>query len=236
MILSKLKKEEWLIFAAVAVVVFFVLTRKKTTGNKSLLNQNDNQKVLNKNPKKILIVGDSYSVPSSKYTWSSLLKKELEPQGIEVDILAQGGQTTAWMLKKMTEALKTKKYDRVYAWGGTNDGANGVKTEVAISNLQKMSDLAKENNTDLFILKGYVFEGYFSIDKLIASKGFPNVSRQQWEQISQNIRNVKAKINKDNIKGANFIEEFNLGDKTGDGSHPNGEAHKIIKNVVLATI
>jgi hypothetical protein len=46
-----LKKEEWLIFAAVSVIVFFVLTRKKTTGNKNLLNQNENQKVLNKNPK-----------------------------------------------------------------------------------------------------------------------------------------------------------------------------------------
>lgn len=230
--MPELKKEEWLIFAAVSIVVFFVLTQRKPGEKKSLLNS----KILNKSPKKILILGDSYSVPVNNYTWSSLLKKELQPQGIEVEIIAQGGQTTGWMLKKMTEALKTKKYDRIYLWGGTNDGANGIKTETAISNLQKMSDLAKENNIDIFILKGYVFDGYFSIDKLIASKGFPNVTRQQWEKISQNIRDIKAKTNKDNIKNANFVEEFNLGDKTGDGSHPNGEAHKIIFQSVLNTI
>ena len=181
-------------------------------------------------------MGDSYSVSPPAFTWSSLVKKDLAEKGITVDVIAKGGQVTSWMLKKLTEALKTKKYDRIYVWGGTNDGVNMLKPEDVVSNLQKIVDLGKENGADVFILKGYKMEGYMSADKLYNSGGFPNISRQQWIPMIENFKKVKAKINAENINGANFVEEFNLGDKTGDGSHPNGEAHKIIMEAVLETI
>jgi lysophospholipase L1-like esterase len=192
--------------------------------------------VKNKNPKSILILGDSYSISPPAFTWSSLVKKDLAEKGITVDVIAKGGQTTSWMLKKLTEAIKTKKYDRIYVWGGTNDGVTMAKPEDIVSNLQKMVDLGKENGADVFILKGYILEGYMSADKLYNSGGFPNISKQQWIPMIENFKKVKAKINADNIKNAIFIEDLNLGDKTGDGSHPNGEAHKIIAKAVLETI
>lgn len=227
-ILKSISKEEWLIAGAVGLVVYLVFKNKKGDTSKKNL--------VNKSPKSILILGDSYSITPPAFTWSGLLKKELEPKGIKVDVIAQGGQVTSWMLKKLTEALKTKKYDRIYVWGGTNDGVNMAKPESVVSNLQKIVDLGKENGSDVFILKGYKVEGYMSADKLYNSGGFPNISKQKWNTMIDNFKQVKAKINAENIKNATFIEDIDLGDKTGDGSHPNAEAHKIIKDVVLKTI
>jgi len=232
-LLQSITKEEWLIATAVGLLAYLLYSNSGKGGSA----KNTRKSVKNKNPKSILILGDSYSVSPPAFTWSSLVKKDLAEKGITVDVIAKSGETTEWMLKKLTEALKTKKYDRIYVWGGTNDAvptSPSIPTEKIIGNFQKMSDLAKENNSDLFILKGYVFDGYFSIDKLMLS-GY-KLTREQWEQVSRNIKNIKAKLNKDNIKNVNFVEEFNLGDKTGDGSHPNGEAHKIIAKAVLETI
>jgi lysophospholipase L1-like esterase len=237
-LLKSIKTEEWLVGLAVALVTYLVVSNRKPSNEAKSRVTN---KIKNKPPKSILIVGDSYSIvgtPSKpiKFTYPNIVKKELEPKGITVETIAQGGQTTKWMLQKLTEALEKKKYDRVYVWGGTNDGVNMVTPEKVVENLQKMVDIANAKGTDISILKGYKIDGYMSADKLYNSGGFPSISKNQWVTMIDNFKKVKAKINADNIKNANFVEEFNLGDKTGDGSHPNPEGHKIIAQAVLDTI
>ena len=120
----------------------------------------------NTNPKKILFIGDSHTSIKTKdgkavtYTFPNILKKELEPEGYTIDVLALGGMTTQWMLDNLPKQLSGKKYDRVYIYGGANDAMNSsIKLEKALENIQKMVDLSRENGADVFVNQGYIIEG-----------------------------------------------------------------------------
>jgi hypothetical protein len=98
----------------------------------------------------ILIIGDSHSLDAG-FTYSSLIKQKYD----NVKIIAVGGKRTSWMLDQLTQELSKNNYDKVVIWGGANDMFSNVSVNSAISNLQKMVDLVKNQNGIPYVIVGF---------------------------------------------------------------------------------
>ena len=155
------------ILAVGGLAAFFVYRKKdgSSTGNQ-VNNTNTNSGIKNPNPKKILIVGDSQVAIQNAdggkitYTYPNILKRELEPQGYTIDVVALGGKTTDWIKQNLENKLKTNKYDRIYVHGGGNDVNNAsIPLTKTIGNFQYMVDLIRQSGADPFIVLGYKIEG-----------------------------------------------------------------------------
>ena len=138
----------------VAIIYFTV---KKFFGKKKL--------------KSLLFVGDSITAIEYKgnpvtSTYPNVVKKELEPKGVKVDVLAESGKGTDWLLKNLTEKLKTNTYDRVYIYGGINDMFSSVSIESALQNIQKMVDLIKSKGAEPYVIIGYDAKTFMDENKL----------------------------------------------------------------------
>lgn len=213
-------------------------------------NTTNNQNQLN--GKKMLIVGDSQSAikgdsGSITYTYPNLLKPKLKEIGVELDVLAKGGMTTAWMLENLPGQLKSNKYDIVMIYGGGNDASNTSyeislnpsaskkgKTTDTLSNFQKMVDMCVAQGAEVFINLGYKWEdpntkgeGKFGNYKLMKPTKYQEKS-EDWiplikrrfllqELLPQAIKNVKK-----------FIPVYDLKGNSTDGIHPTGAGHKIV--------
>jgi lysophospholipase L1-like esterase len=201
--------------------------------------------IKNKNPKNILIVGDSHSSIKDKsgksvtYTFPNLLKKELEPQGYVVDVLALGGMTTQWMLDNLPEQLRGKKYDRVYIYGGANDAMNSsITLEKALGNIQKMVDLSRNNGADVFVNQGYIIEGEkgkFGNWRNMPIKGTVLKNKEEWIPYIERKKELQRRIPLE-IKNANFISPYDLKGLTSDGIHANPEGQKIVARIFSDSI
>lgn len=214
-----LQKYKWYILGGITLIglgVFsaFVLTMKR---------------LKNRNPKKILFVGDSISTGSSTYP----AKIKNKRSDLEVDVVAQGGKRTDWMLDNLRDKLDTNEYDRVYIYGGVNDAFSSVKIPDIYKNLQAMVDLINKNGADAFIIKGYVIDGFMDLSKFTPSKYVPDVNG--FIPIIAKYKDYQNGISK-NVKDAFFIEPINLGDRTGDGVHPNGTGQEMIAEEILKTL
>jgi lysophospholipase L1-like esterase len=199
----------------------FVKVRKKGVG-----------KIKNKNPKKILIVGDSQSVIKSdsggaiSYTYPNILIKEFPDK--KFDVLASVGKTTKWMLDNLPSKL-SNNYDRVYIYGGGNDMVSGVSLEKALSNIQQMADLSKESGADVFVNLGYKIEGVngkFGNYNIMPITQYVT-TKEQWIPLVEKRKQLQKSLSK-SIKGVNFIPVYDLKKNTTDGIHPTGEGHKLV--------
>ena len=149
---------------AIAIVGVIIYLNKKNKG------------VITNKPKigkKILLVGDSQTAILNAegkpitFTYPNILKKELEPEGYIIDVLAKGGMTTSWMLENLPKQLKNNKYDRVYIYGGGNDASSPTNLDkVTLPNIQKMVDLSKANGADVFVNLGYKIDGFSDYKKM----------------------------------------------------------------------
>lgn len=208
----------------------FVIIRRKRLGKKVSLK--------NKNPKKVLIVGDSQSAVENStggkitYTYPNLLREKLKSKGITIDVLAIGGKTTKWMLENLPSQLAKKKYDRVIIYGGGNDTSNAsISLNTTLSNFQKMVDLSENNGADVFINLGYKVEGKFG-DINILPVGRPAnllTKKEQWIPYVQKRKDLQ-KLLPQRIEGANFIPIYDLKSNTSDGIHPTAKGHQIVAN------
>lgn len=197
-------------------------------------------KLKNTKPKKILFVGDSVTAVKDyrtggaiTSTYPNYVKNSLAPLGISVDVLAKGGEPTSWMVQNLPAMLQNK-YDRVYIYGGINDAWNSsIKPNVPLENLQKMVDMINQSGADAFIITGYEPYGFMDYQKM-------PVTRYQKDK-TDNIPLIKeyadyqVQIPK-TIKNATILPKFNLGNRTGDGIHPNGEGQKMIAEIIKKTI
>jgi lysophospholipase L1-like esterase len=215
---------------AIGIIATIIIRRRKR-GSGALKN---------KNPKSILFVGDSVTAiqtasgQSVKSTYPNIVKKELEPMGISVDVLAKGGMTTKWMLENLPSKLKEKKFDRIYIYGGINDSFSGsFSQEKTISNVQKMVDLGKENGADVYIILGYRIDNFMDFNKMKPTRYV--TKKEGFIPLIENYKKYQSNL-KSQIKNALFVAPIDLSGKTGDGIHPTGEGQKIIAQKIIETI
>lgn len=198
-------------------------------------------KIRNKNPKKILIVGDSQSAIENSngekitYTYPNLLREQLKDKGVTIDVLASVGKTTDWMKKNLPSKLKTKKYDRVIIYGGGNDTSNSsISLDTTLNNIQQMVDVSRENGADAFVNLGYKVQGDFGNYKIMPITPYIK-EREKWIPYVQKRKDLQ-KLIPQKIKNANFIPSYDLQSKTTDGIHPTASGHKIVAEKFYDTI
>jgi lysophospholipase L1-like esterase len=206
-------------------IVIYVLVRKG--------------KFKNKNPKNILIVGDSQSAIKTadgkdiSFTWSRLLKNSLEPKGYSVDVLALGGMPTKWMRDNLPAQLSKKKYDRVYILGGGNDSANSsIALKTTLDNFQSMVDMANANGADPFIMLGYRIDNFSDYRKMPLTI----YVKKQEDWIPYIERRKQIQDNLKRIKNAGIVPVYDLNGMTSDGIHPTAQGHKIIAQKMISHI
>jgi lysophospholipase L1-like esterase len=216
--------------ALVSTIVLFWVARKRKDGGGQKSN------VTNKNPKKILIAGDSQVAIQNEsggkitYTYPNILKAELEPQGYEIDVVAIGGKTTDWIKENLQKKLNEKKYDRVYIHGGGNDVNNAsISLEHSVANFQAMTDSIKQTGADPFIVLGYKIEGtdgkfgnynIMSLTKYLKKK-------EEWIPYIEKRKELQRRLPNE-VSGSSFVPIYDLQQNTNDGVHPNGDGHKIV--------
>jgi lysophospholipase L1-like esterase len=193
-------------------------------------------KFKNKNPKNILIVGDSQSAIKTadgkdiSFTWSRLLKNSLEPKGYSVDVLALGGMPTKWMRDNLPAQLSKKKYDRVYILGGGNDSANSsIALKTTLDNFQSMVDMANANGADPFIMLGYRIDNFSDYRKMPLTI----YVKKQEDWIPYIERRKQIQDNLKRIKNAGIVPVYDLNGMTSDGIHPTAQGHKIIAQKMI---
>jgi len=197
-------------------------------------------RIKNKNPKKILIVGDSQSAIKNdsgsaiKFTYPNILIKDFPDK--QFDVLASVGKQTKWMLDNLPAKL-SNKYDRVYIYGGGNDMTSGVSVEKALSNIQKMADLANESGADVFVNLGYKIEGAngkFGNPNIMPLTTYVN-TKEKWIPLVEKRKELQKSLPK-SIKGVNFIPVYDLKQNTTDGIHPTAEGHKLVASEFKKTL
>jgi lysophospholipase L1-like esterase len=198
-------------------------------------------KLKNKNPKKILIIGDSQSAivsPSGEkisYTYPNLLRRKLSEKGVTVDVVASVGKTTDWMKKNLKSQLKNKKYDRVIIYGGGNDtSSSSIKLETTLNNIQEMVDMSIENGADAFVNLGYKIDGDFGNYRIMPITPYIT-EREKWIPFVEKRKQLQRLIPQ-KIKNATFIPAYDLQSKTSDGIHPTASGHKIVADKVYDSI
>jgi len=231
-------KTKKIILIGLASAVLLVLTSAIIIRS---IRKNSGAKIKNKNPKKILIVGDSQSAIETasggkiSYTYPNLLREQLKDKGVTIDVVAIVGKTTDWMKKNLPSKLKDKKYDRVIIYGGGNDTSNAsIKLETTLNNIQQMVDMSRENGADVFVNLGYKVQGDFGNYKIMPITPYIK-EREKWIPYVQKRKDLQ-KLIPQKIKNATFIPSYDLESKTTDGIHPTASGHKIVAEKVYDTI
>lgn len=184
----------------------------------------------------VLFVGDSITAIESNgkpvtSTYPNIIKSELSPKGVKVDVVAQGGKRTDWILSNLTEKLKTNKYDRIYIYGGINDMFSSVSIESALENIQKMVDLIKRKGAEAYVIIGYDAKTFMDENKLKPTSFVPTKAgmvklKNKYIEFQNSIPNA--------IKGATIVGKFNIpSSMTNDAIHPTSSGQKIIASDLL---
>ena len=198
-------------------------------------------KVKNKNPKRILIVGDSQSAIKDAggnritYTYPNILQKDLASQKITIDVLALGGKTTDWMKSNLPSQLDNNKYDRVIIYGGGNDTSNSsIPLETTLNNFQQMVDMSRNNGADVFVNLGWKIQGDFGNYRIMPLTSYLD-KQEDWIPYIEKRKQLQ-KLLPQKIQNANFIAPYDLQSLTKDGIHPTAEGHKIVAEKIKQSI
>ena len=189
-------------------------------------------------PKSMLFVGDSITAIENNgtpvtFTYPNLLKKELEPKGIKIDVLAKGGKRTDWLLENLTEKLKSNKYDRIYIYGGINDMFSAVTKDKALQNVQDMVDLSIKNGAEPYVIVGYDAEKFMDENKLKPTSYVP--TKAGMVKLKNRYIDFQNSI-PTTIKRATIVEKINIpSSMTSDAIHPTPSGQKLIANRLLET-
>jgi lysophospholipase L1-like esterase len=184
----------------------------------------------------VLFVGDSitaieYDGKPVTTTYPNIIKKELAPKGVKVDVVAQGGKRTDWILANLIEKLKTNTYDRVYIYGGVNDMFSATSKQRALQNVQKMVDLIKSKGGEPFVIIGYDAETFMDDNKLKPTNYVP--TKAGMIELKKKYVDYQNSI-ADTIKGATVVDKFDIpSSMTSDAIHPTPSGQKIIAESLL---
>lgn len=189
----------------------------------------------NKNPKKLLFIGDSLTDIdyNGKPTYTYPMKIQQKRPDLQVDVLAKGGERTKWMLDNLPNQLKGKKYDRVYIFGGLNDAYSQVTVDTAIRNNQSMVDLINQAGADAFIILGYNIDGIQTLDRIKPTRYVTTV--EAFIPLIAKYKEFQKRLPNE-IKNANFVPIINVDGMTTDGTHITGKAHDIFADKIIQTI
>ena len=173
----------------------------------------------------ILFVGDS--ITAGSFAYPNVISKQ--NSNLAVDVLAVGGKTTGWMLENLPGKLSSRKYDKVYIYGGVNDSFNdSISTKTALNNVQKMVDLITNAGATAVVIIGYNTDtatDYNKIPTTIYVKDktlyIPMIEKYKKYQ----------ELLKTSIQNAQFIGKFEIG-KLSDGLHPSAAQHKLIAKTI----
>lgn len=217
--MSFISKNKWFIIGGLGIIGLGVLTAFLIDSLSP---------IKNRNPKKILFLGDSITVDFHSYA-NNIRKKFTDK---DITIKASVGKKTSWMLESLKDLLKNNSYDRIYVYGGINDIFSGVSGNEALSNIQQIVDLGTEKGADVFVIEGVNPEGFMDINKMSLNQYVSNKEEYlpKIEKYGQFQDSLKA------IKKARLIKKFDLGNRTDDGIHPNPQGQQIITNEVLKTL
>jgi len=198
-------------------------------------------RIKNKNPKRILIVGDSQSAIKDSsgnkisFTYPNILQKDLSPQGITIDVLALGGKTTDWMKTNLPSQLSNNKYDRVIIYGGGNDTSNSsIPLETTLNNIQQMVEMARQNGADAFVNLGWKIQGDFGNYRIMPLTRYLD-KQEDWIPYVEKRKQLQ-KLIPQKIQNANFIQPYDLQSLTQDGIHPNAKGHKLVAETIKKSI
>ena len=168
---------------------------------------------------KIVCIGDSitfgYELPENE-KWTTLLSDGI---GVEVVNYGINGDTTAGMLSRFEQILKTEKPTHVVIMGGTNDLWFGLKDELIISNIHTMVRLAKHNQIESII---GIPTPYFNLNEL-------NFIQENFSECIRSFKNTL--VDYCNLKELPYIDfSANLNRKhfLEDGLHPNTDGQKVM--------
>lgn len=184
----------------------------------------------------VLFVGDSitaieYNGKPVTNTYPNIIKQQLIPKGVNIDVLAVSGKKTDWQLANLTEKLKTNKYDRVYIYGGINDIFSGVSKQKALQNVQKMVDLINSKKAEPFVIIGYDANKFMDENKLKTTSSVP--TKAGMINLKKNYIDYQNSI-ADTINNATIVDKFNIpSSMTNDAIHPTTSGQKIIANTIL---
>jgi lysophospholipase L1-like esterase len=217
--MSFISKNKWFIIGGLGIIGLGVLTAFLIDSLSP---------IKNRNPKKILFLGDSITVDFHSYA-NNIRKKFTDK---DITIKASVGKKTSWMLQSLQDLLQNNSYDRIYVYGGINDIFSGVSGNEALSNIQKIVDLGTEKGADVFVIEGINPEGFMDINKMSLNQYVSNKEEYlpKIEKYGQYQDNLKT------IKKARLIKKFDLGSRTDDGIHPNPQGQQIITEEILKTL
>lgn len=193
----------------------------------------------NKNARKILFVGDSQSAIQTEngspisFTYPNLVKAQLASKGYDIDVLALVGKNTTWMKQNLPSKLASKKYDRVYIYGGGNDVSSGASVDSVVANIQEMVNMANNNGADAFVTLGYRIDNFSDPNKMPIDAY--HTSKETWLPIIEKRKQLQKTLPQ-SIKGANFVPVYDLKGLTNDGIHPTAEGHKIVAENILKSL
>jgi len=187
----------------------------------------------------VLFVGDSITAIEYKgkpvtWTYPNIVKKELAPKNVKVDVVAEGGRRTDWLLTNLTEKLKTNKYDRVYIYGGVNDMFSSTTKQTALQNVQKMVDLIKSKGGEPYVIIGYDAKTFMDENKLVPTSYVP--TKAGMIKLKNRYIDYQNSI-ADTIKGATIVDKFDIpSSMTSDAVHPTPSGQKIIAKKLLENL
>lgn len=221
-----------------ALVFYFINKNKSQISGESDLSR----KIKNKNPKKILFVGDSITAILNyqkntpiNYTYPNEVKRILEPEGYEIDVLAKGGETTAWMLKNFPSKIAEKKYDRIYIQGSGNDAINLVPFEKLKENINKMIELGQQNGADVFYVVGFDQEKTLDPNRVATTRYVP--TKEEMYKRHQIYFDWQKKLAKEFPNANGIVPLFDIPKEyVSDGLHPNQKGAKIFADKMIESI
>jgi lysophospholipase L1-like esterase len=217
----------YLIGGALFVSVIYLAAKNLFKGKKTPLK--------NKNPKKLLFIGDSLTDIDykGKPTYTYPMKIQQKRPDLQIDVLAEGGEITKWMLDNLPNQLKRKKYDRVYIFGGLNDAYSQLTVDTAIRNNQSMVDLINKNGADAYIILGYNIDGIQTLDRVKPTRYVTTV--EAFIPLIAKYKEFQKRLPNE-IKNANFVPIINVDGMTTDGTHITGKAHEIFADKIISTL
>lgn len=213
-----MKDRYYYIIGGASIIALIVYL--KLNGQKKAQNKNNN----------ILFIGDSITDIEFKGqpTGTYPLKIRKDRPDLVVDVHAEGGKTTGWMLSNLPPYL-TKPYNKVFIYGGVNDAFSNVKLETAVANVQTMVDLAVANGAKAYVITGYEPNGFMDYRKMPTTRYV--TSKQGYIPLIERYKQFQSLI-QSRIKNATIIPKFDLAGMTNDGTHPTGTGQKQIAETI----